>query len=1503
MSESVEKSESVLLLENLTATLSQLLQQKSGLSSAMTIKLDGKNFNLWSQMLKMKLSGKDKLGYIDGSTLKPKSIDGYRKWQMEDSSVKDYIIESMDPSLVGNFLPFSTAKEVWDSIRTTFFDGDDLTQFFDLKRRVNRVKQGGGSVEVYYTQLQGLWKELDVRRPNPMTSPVDIEKYNYLVQEDRVLTFLDGLDDRLDSIRATVLQLKPFPTIEQAFALVRREENRQVVMLNKGDGAETSMVMLARNQTFGMNKPDFNPKPGLVEGCTYCHNPRHTREKCFKLIGYPPGWKDRKKKKQGEWHQYRGEAQMVAADSTATPIAQGVPAGPVVPTAAVVPATAASVSAGSYSLLPPVENKEHVKGKNYLASNNYHTNEFDWIIDSGATDHMTYSEKDLVRISTPRRTTIINANGESYPVKGAGDVQCSPSLTLSNTLLVPSLSTRLLSVGQVCEELNCAVLMYPQFCIFQDLLTKEIIGRGTRRGRLYHLDDMVVGKAHLSASSSTNRISRIWMWHKRLGHPSFGYLKKLYPSLFSGYEDKKFDCETCIRAKSHRVSFPSSLNKSTKPFDLVHSDVWGPSPVNSSVGNRWFVLFIDNCTRMTWLYVLKTKGEVSHVFKSFFNMVQNQFNRNIKILRSDNGGEFVNYTLREFFHSKGIIHETSCVGTPQQNGVAERKNRHILETARSMLLEYEVPQVYWDHAVASAVYLINRMPSNVLNFQTPLQVLSSHVPISSVLNLPPKIFGCVAFVHIQKHQRSKLEPCAERCVFVGYGQNQKGYKCLNPISQKLFVTMDVTFIETESFFRKDTIHSQGENLVENENWHQLGPYGNISTGSIVVNPNQTADPNSDQNQIIVVTNPNPATADPNLDAGTDPNPATAGPNTPAVSPSRAESERDINLWIELSMDPENEQRQLIQSPLPQLGQSPENEVQVLISENFNSNTGYRLPDRHNRGKPPKRFRPDEDGEGNYAIGKFVTTEHLPSPLKEFDTTLASVRIPERLEEAMSNPKWLEAMRAEMEALEKNHTWQLVSLPKGRKTVGCKWVFTVKYGPTGLVDRYKARLVAKGFTQTYGIDFQETFSPVAKLNTIRILLSLAANLDWPLHQFDVKNAFLHGDLEEEIYMEIPPGYSHSGSQQLVCKLEKALYGLKQSPRAWFGRFCSAMNKYGYTQSDSDHTLFYRKRHEKIAVLIIYVDDMIITGDDQDEIDRLEKRLSEEFEMKDLGGLKYFLGIEVVRTKEGISLSQRKYVLDLLTETGMLDCKPVDTPVVQNLKLGEFPTQVPANKERYQRLVGKLIYLSHTRPDIAYAVSLVSQFMHTPSEQHMEAVFRILRYLKGAPGRGIYFKRNGHLRVEGYTDSDWAGDITDRKSTSGYFTFVGGNLVTWRSKKQKVVALSSAEAEFMGITKGLQELIWLKKIMSELGFDPSEGMKLFCDNKAAIAISHNPVQHDRTKHIEVSRHFIRQNLEENVISLPFVRTGDQLADILTKGVSSAIFHGSLGKLGMTDIYAPT
>ena len=393
--------------------------------------------------------------------------------------------------------------------------------------------------------------------------------------------------------------------------------------------------------------------------------------------------------------------------------------------------------------------------------------------------------------------------------------------------------------------------------------------------------------------------------------------------------------------------------------------------------------------------------------------------------------------------------------------------------------------------------------------------------------------------------------------------------------------------------------------------------------------------------------------------------------------------------------------------------------------------------------------------------------------------------------------------------------------------------------------------------------------------------------------------MNGHLEEEVYMDAPPGIECNDK---VCKLKRALYGLKQSPRAWFGRFSNFMKRIGYKQSDADHTLFVKNQENKVTALIVYVDDMVVTGNDPQEMDNLQKILAKEFELKDLGNLKYFLGIEVARSKQGISMCQRKYVLDLLTETSMLNCRPVDTPIEMNHGLVIHPNQVPTNKERYQRLVGKLIYLSHTRPDIAYAVSVVSRFMHDPSKDHMKAVYRILRYLKSSPGKGLFFAKTQSREVSGYTDANWAGDRTDGKSTSGYFTFVGGNLVTWRSKKQKVVARSSAESEYRGMVHGVCELLWIKRILRDLGIDHTDPMKLYCDNQAAVKISNNPVQHDRTKHVEVDRHFIKDHLEKRTVELPLVASKDQLADILTKAVCGSIFHSSLCKLGMIDIHSP-
>ncbi|RVW39496.1 Retrovirus-related Pol polyprotein from transposon RE1 [Vitis vinifera] len=497
----------------------------------------------------------------------------------------------------------------------------------------------------------------------------------------------------------------------------------------------------------------------------------------------------------------------------------------------------------------------------------------------------------------------------------------------------------------------------------------------------------------------------------------------------------------------------------------------------------------------------------------------------------------------------------------------------------------------------------------------------------------------------------------------------------------------------------------------------------------------------------------------------------------------------------------------------------------------------------------------------HPISNFVSYNSLSAKCRAFTTNLDRIQLPKNIQEAFEIPEWKEAVMEEIRALEKNETWEVMNLPRGKKPVG-----------------------------------------LAKLNTIRVLFSLAANLDWPLHQFDIKNAFLNGELEEEVFMMLPPGFYKEEEETRVCKLKKSLYGLKQSPRAWFDRFAKVIKNQGYQQGQSDHTMFFKQSNDgRMTILIVYVDDIILTGDDTGEVERLKKVLATEFEVKDLGQMRYFLGMEVARSRKGISISQRKYVLDLLTETGMLGCKPSDTPIKARNRMESDGK--PVDREKYQRLVGRLIYLSHTRPDIAFAVSVVSQYMHSPKESHLEAVYKILRYLKGSPGRGLFFKKSDSKKVEIYTDADWAGSADDRRSTTGYCTYVWGNLVTWRSKKQSVVARSSAEAEFRAVAQGMCEGLWLKKLLEELCITIELPIKLYCDNKAAISISHNPVQHNRTKHIEVDRHFIKEKFEKGIICMTYIPTREQLADIFTKGLQKSSFEDFMGKLDMINIYDPT
>ncbi|WJX20513.1 hypothetical protein P8452_10060 [Trifolium repens] len=504
----------------------------------------------------------------------------------------------------------------------------------------------------------------------------------------------------------------------------------------------------------------------------------------------------------------------------------------------------------------------------------------------------------------------------------------------------------------------------------------------------------------------------------------------------------------------------------------------------------------------------------------------------------------------------------------------------------------------------------------------------------------------------------------------------------------------------------------------------------------------------------------------------------------------------------------------------------------------------------------------------YPLCNFLSSHNFSPTYRSFLSKIAIESEPKSYTEAKNFPEWRNAMQSEIDALCENRTWSLVSLPPGKKPIGCRWVFKIKRKSDGSIERYKARLVAKGYTQVEGVDYFDTFAPVAKLVTVRVILSVAAAKNWPLHQLDVNNAFLHGDLHEDVYMQLPPGFRRQG-EPLV----------------------------------SDPSLFCLNREFGSVYLLLYVDDIVLTGSDLHLMNLVKDLLHKHFKIKDLGRLKYFLGIEVARSKKGIFLCQRQYALDIISDSGLTASKPVDFPMEQNLKLSPSDGIILSDPAPYRRLVGRLIYLTATRPDITYPVNILSQFMHAPRQPHMNAATRLIRYLKATPGQGLFFPSSSNLSLQGYCDSDWASCPTTRRSTTGYCIFLGSSIISWKTKKQSVVSRSSAEAEYRAMANATCEITWLSYLMKDIGLSPSTSIPLFCDNQSALHIASNPVYHERTKHIEIDCHVVREKVSSGLITTMKVSSANQIADLLTKSLGKDQFMHLKSKMGLSNLHLPS
>jgi hypothetical protein len=493
------------------------------------------------------------------------------------------------------------------------------------------------------------------------------------------------------------------------------------------------------------------------------------------------------------------------------------------------------------------------------------------------------------------------------------------------------------------------------------------------------------------------------------------------------------------------------------------------------------------------------------------------------------------------------------------------------------------------------------------------------------------------------------------------------------------------------------------------------------------------------------------------------------------------------------------------------------------------------------------------------------------------------------------------MQAEMQAIEANRTWDVSVLPPKHKAIGLKWVFKVKKDPEGNVVKYKACLVAKGYAQRFGVDFDEVFAPVARIETVRVMLALATQGGWEVHHMDVKSAFLNGDLSETVYVQQPPGFI-VGSGDKVLKLKKALYGLKQVSRAWNAKLDRELVALGFIWSKLDHAVYRRNSKNSFLLVGVYVDDLIISRPDVNDIRVFKSEMKKKFSMSDLGLLSYYLGIEVKQDADGITLCQSSYAAKILEVAGMRNCNSCDTPMECQLKLSKLKDGEVLDPTGYRSVIGSLRYIVNTGPDLAFSVGVVSRYMEAPGKEHWAAVKHILRYLKGTMGYGCKYQRGAELKpiLIGYIDSDFAGDVEDRKSTTGVGYFLRSSLVTWASQKQRIVALSSCEAEYVPAAAAACQGIWLSRLITDMLGTREMTVKLHMDNMSAIALSRNPVHHHRSKHIDTKYHFLRQCIEEGKVEVEHVGTGDQVADIFTKSLGRVKFVEFRSALGVVSVH---
>ncbi|KAI3790995.1 hypothetical protein L2E82_04493 [Cichorium intybus] len=1125
-----------------------------------------------------------------------------------------------------------------------------------------------------------------------------------------------------------------------------------------------------------------------------------------------------------------------------------------------------------------------------------------WYIDSGCSKHMT-GNRNYLRDFRPTQTNqdVTFGNNMTAKIKGYGNIT-NGNFTIKKVAYVDDLKHNLISVSQLCDN-DLDVLFTKQRSLIMDANSKEIIVDSHRAGNMYPLDmDLIYGKPDICLlSKAPADIS--WLWHRRLSHLNFGYINKLIgDDLVRGLPLLKLEnetlCAACEKGKLSKSSHKSITESSvSEPLELLHIDLCGPAKIQTIQGKKYVLVIVDGFTRFTWVFFLRLKSEAPEEMINFIKQIELKLKRPVRRIRSDNGLEFKNITLDSFLKNKGIEHNFSAPYTPQQNGVVERRNRTLCEAARSMLIFADLPQYFWAEAIATACYSQNRSLIHKNLHKTPYEVINNRKPNIKFFH----IFGCRCFIKNNKDHLSKFESRSDEGIFLGYSFSSAAYRVLNKRTRVIEESTDVHF--DEFYVRKLDREHFGSQMIDN-----------------------------------IFQNPIPQTPSPDIDIEVDIDLLFEQPKTaynseilttqidPTGTPTEGTPQRNRNVADQVEGEPQTHTSSLEQTPNPPLT-TPNLTTPDFTTPSPNIQNN---PDETFMGEPSNLFQEETTGEEQWDTeNPIITTEEnrlikwtrnhptdliIGDPNSGIQTRAAtaneclfgaflSMTEPKTIHTALKDPDWVKAMQEELAEFERNDVWNLVPTPPDVTIIGSRWVFRNKTDDQGVVCRNKARLVVKGYSQQEGIDYDETYAPVARIEAIRIFLAYAAHKNFKVFQMDVKCAFLHGELDREVYIQQPPGFEDPNFPHHSFKLQKAVYGLKQAPRAWYATLSTFLEESGFKRGSIDQTLFRKIFNKHLLIVQIYVDDIIFGSTDESLSVKFADLMKSKFEMSMIGEMTTFLGLQIKQSNDGIFINQENYVKNLLTRFSMDKSNTAKTPMAFGYKIDADLNGKPVDQKRYRGMIGSLLYLTASRPDIMFSTCVCARYQANPMESHVIAVKRIFKYLKGTPKLGLWYPAKSDFQLNAFTDSDYGGCKLDRKSTSGSCQFLGGRLVSWSSKKQSCVSTSTAEAEYVAAASCCSQVIWMQTQLRDYGFRVSQ-IPIFCDSTSAIAISHNPVHHSMTKHIDIRYHFIKDNIQKGHIELHFINTEDQIADVFTKALDETKFLYFLGRLGMlnTDIIHP-